>query len=75
MTKYYSINVQLSNLQLDELKLGTRTLDKSPTKTNFKNIRMAGDTKNETNFPHKLLLTNRLVLSLCQAFENKYLPI
>ena len=29
---------------------------------------MIGD--NETNFPHKLLLTNRQVSSLCKAFAN-----
>ena len=30
---------------------------------------MIGD--NETNFPHKLLLTNRQVANLCKAFTNK----
>ena len=25
---------------------------------------------NETNFPHKLLLTNRQVASLCKSFAN-----
>ena len=29
---------------------------------------MIGD--NETNFPHKLLLTNRQVSNLCKAFVN-----
>ena len=29
---------------------------------------MVGD--NETNFPHKLLLTNRQVANLCKAFAN-----
>ena len=29
---------------------------------------MIGD--DETNFPHKLLLTNRQVKNLCKAFEN-----
>ena len=29
---------------------------------------MIGDT--ETNFPHKLLLTNRQVPNLCKAFSN-----
>ena len=28
---------------------------------------------NETNFPHKLLLTNRQVSNLCKAFSN-HLP-
>ena len=32
---------------------------------------MIGD--NETNFPHKLLLTNRKVLNLCKAFANHLL--
>ena len=30
---------------------------------------MIGD--NETNFPHKLLLTNRQVANLCKAFANQ----
>ena len=30
---------------------------------------MIGD--NETNFPHKLLLTNREVSNLCKAFANR----
>ena len=31
---------------------------------------MFGNSKNETNFPHKLLLTNRQILSLRRAFAN-----
>ena len=41
MTQYNSLNVKLSNSQL-----------------------------NETNFPHKLLLTNRQVSNLRKAFAN-----
>ena len=26
--------------------------------------------ENETNFPHKLLLTNRQIANLCKAFAN-----
>ena len=33
---------------------------------------MIGD--NETNFPHKLLLTNRQVLNLCKALANHLSP-
>ena len=31
---------------------------------------MIGSSDNETNFPHKLLLTNRQVTNLCKAFAN-----
>ena len=31
---------------------------------------MVGNSNNETNFPHKLLLTNRQILSLRKAFAN-----
>ena len=31
---------------------------------------MVGSSNNETNFPHKLLLTNRQILSLKKSFNN-----
>ena len=31
---------------------------------------MIGDSNDETNFPHKLLLTNRQVLNIRKAFSN-----
>ena len=31
---------------------------------------MIGNSDDETNFPHKLLLTNRKVANLCKAFAN-----
>ena len=31
---------------------------------------MVGNSNDETNFPHKLLLTNRQILSLRKAFAN-----
>ena len=31
---------------------------------------MVGNSNDETNFPHKLLLTNRQTLSLRKAFNN-----
>ena len=31
---------------------------------------MIGNSDDETNFPHKLWLTNRQVANLCQAFAN-----
>ena len=31
---------------------------------------MVGNSNNKTNFPHKLLFTNRQILSLRKAFTN-----
>ena len=31
---------------------------------------MVGNSDDETNFPHKLLLTNRQVANFCKAFAN-----
>ena len=31
---------------------------------------MIGNSNNETNFPHKLLSTNRQVVNLCKAFAS-----
>ena len=31
---------------------------------------MIGNSDDETNFPHKILLTNRQVANLCKAFDN-----
>ena len=60
ITQYNSLNVKLSNSQFNKLKSAiVLTLSSN----------MIVD--NETNFPHKLLLTNRKILNLCQAFANK----
>ena len=69
MTQYKSLNVKLSNSQLNKLKSAIKNetgvvLKLSPN--------MIGDYK--TNFPHKLLLTNRYVLNLCKAFGDKSSP-
>ena len=65
MTQYNSLNVKLSNSQLNKLMFATKNktevvLRLSPN--------MVGD--DETNFPHKLLLTNRQVANLRKAFAN-----
>ena len=31
---------------------------------------MTGNSDDETNFPHKILLTNKQVLNLCKTFAN-----
>ena len=65
MTQYNRLNTKLSNSQLNELKSAI----KNETEVVLRlSSNMIGD--NETNFPHKLLLTNRQVSNLCKAFAN-----
>ena len=65
MTHYNSLNVKLSNSQLNKLK----TAIKNETEAVLKlSSNMVGD--NETNCLHKLLLTNRLVANIRKAFAN-----
>ena len=65
MTQYNSLNVKLSNSQLDKLKSAI----KNETKVVLRlSSNMIGD--DETSFPHKLLLTNRQVSNICKAFAN-----
>ena len=65
MTQYNSLNVKLSNSQLNKLKSAI----KNETEVVLRlSSNMIGD--NETNFPHKLLLTNRQVSNLRKAFAN-----
>ena len=65
MTQYNSLNVKLSNSQLNKLKSAI----KNETEVVLRlSSNMIGD--NETNFPYKLLLTNRQVSNLRKAFAN-----
>ena len=65
MTLYNSLNVKLSNSQLNKLK----STIKNETEVVFRlSSNMIGDS--ETNFPHKLLLTDRQVASLCKSFAS-----
>ena len=65
MTLYNSLNVKLSNLQLNKLK---PAIKKETGVVLRLSSNMIGD--NETNFPHKLLLPNRQISNLCKAFAN-----
>ena len=62
MTQYNALNVKLFNSQLNklksEMKNGTLKLSSN----------VVGDTTDETNFSHKLLLTNTQVLKIPKAF-------
>ena len=66
MTQYNSLNVKLSNSQLNKLKSAIKS-ETGVVLTLWSNI--VGD--DDTNFPHKLLLTNRYVENLRKAFANK----
>ena len=65
MTKYNSLNVKLSNSQLSKFKSAIKNENEVVLRLSWN---MIGD--NETNFPHKLLLTNRQVSNLRKAFAN-----
>ena len=67
MSQYNSLNVKLSNSQLNNLKSAI----KNGTDVVLRlSSNIVGNSKNETNFPHKLLLTNRQIISLTKAFAN-----
>ena len=67
MTRYNSLNVKLSNSQLSKLnsdiKNGTNAVLRLSSN-------MVGNSNDETNFPHKLLLTSKQILGLGKAFAN-----
>ena len=67
MTQYNILSVKLSHSQLNKLKSGI----KNGSKVTFKlSSNVAGDSNDENNFPHKLLLTNTQVSSFRKAFIN-----
>ena len=67
MTQYNSINVKLSNLQLNKL----RAAIKNETEVVLRlSSNMIGDSNDDANFPHKLLLTDRQVSSTRKAFSD-----
>ena len=66
MTPYNSLNVKLSNSQLDKLKSAIENETEVVLRLSSNII---GD--DETNFPCKLLLTNRQLANLRKAFADK----
>ena len=67
MTQYNSLNVKLSNSQLNKLKSAIKNEIEVVLRLS---LNMIGDSNDETNFPHKLLLTDRQVSNICKAFAN-----
>ena len=67
MTQYNSLNVKLSNSQLSKLKSAIKNETYVVLRLSSNMICNSGDS---TNFPHKLLLTNRQVGNIRKAFAN-----
>ena len=65
MTQYNSLNVKLSNSQLDKLKSAIKNEIEVVLRLWSNTI---GD--NEADFPHQLLLTNRQVANIRKAFAS-----
>ena len=67
MIQYNILSVKLSNSRINELKSGI----KNGTKVTLKlPSNVIGDSNDDNNFPHKLLLTNTQVLRFRKAFAN-----
>ena len=67
MTQYNTLNVKLFNSQLNKLK----SRIKNGTEVTLKlSSNVVGDSNDENNFPHKLLLTKTQVSRLRKTFAN-----
>ena len=67
MTKYNSLNVKLSNSQIHKLKSAIKN---GTDVILMLSSNMIGNSDDEPNFPHKLLLTNRQVANIHKAIAN-----
>ena len=65
MTQYSSLNVKLSNSQLNKLKSAVKNETEVVLRLSSNMI-----SNNESNFHHKFLLTNTQVANLRKAFAN-----
>ena len=67
MTQYNTLNLKLSNLQLNKLKYGIKNVIEVTLKLSSN---LVGESNDENNFPYKLLSTNTQVSRLREAFAN-----
>ena len=67
MTQYNSLNIKLSNSQLNKLK---STIKNESDVVLRISSSVFGNSNDNTNFPHKLLLTDRQVANIRKAFSN-----
>ena len=67
MTHFNTLNIYLSNLQLNELNSGIKN---SAEVTLNLSSNVVGDSIDEINFQHELLSTDTQASRLCKAFRN-----
>ena len=67
MTQYNSLNAKLSNSKLNKLKSAIQNENDVVLRISSN---MVGNSNDNTNFPHGLLLTNRQVENIRKAFAN-----
>ena len=67
MTQYNSLNVKLSNSQLSKLKSAIKNENDVVLRISSN---MVGNSNDNTNFSHELLLTNRQVANIRKAFTK-----
>ena len=65
MTQYNSLNVKLSNSRLTKLKSAMKNENDVVLRLSSN---MVGNSNDNTNFPHELLLTNRQVANIRKSF-------
>ena len=70
MTQYNPLNVKLSNSEINNLKSGIK--NGTDVILNLSS-NLIGNSNNETNFPHKILLTDEQVSEFRKAFANSLL--
>ena len=67
MTQYNSLNIKLSDSQLNKLKSAIKNESNVVLRISSSTV---GNSNDNTNFPHKLLLTDRQVANIRKAFSN-----
>ena len=67
MTQYNTLNVKLSNSQLNKLNSGIKNNNEVLLKLSSN---IVGNSNDENNFLHKLLLTNTQFLRFRKVFTN-----
>ena len=67
MTQYNSLNVKLSNSQLNKLNSSIKNENDVVLRIS---ANMVSNSNDNTNFPHELLLTKRQVANIRKAFAN-----
>ena len=67
MTQFNSLNIKLANSQIVKfaIKNGTDVVLRLSLR-----LSMIGNSDDKTNFPHKLLLTNRQIANIRKAFAS-----